>query len=46
MIFRRRLELDIADIRPELRIVRNAALELRQSAKFKKLLQVRRGILV
>ncbi|KAF8312680.1 actin-binding FH2, partial [Clavulina sp. PMI_390] len=40
MIFRRRLDLDIADVRPELRIVRTAAMELRESAKLKKLLQL------
>lgn len=40
MIFRRKLDLDIADVRPELIIVRNAAFELRESTKLKKLLQV------
>lgn len=40
MILRRRLDLDLADVRPELKIVRNAAWELRNSVKFKKVLQV------
>lgn len=41
MLYRRKLELDIEDIRPELNILRNASRELRSSLKFKKLLQVR-----
>lgn len=40
MLFRRKLELDIEEIRPELNILRNASRELRSSVKFKKLLQV------
>jgi hypothetical protein len=40
MLFRRKLELDIEEIRPELNILRNASRELRSSAKFKKVLQV------
>lgn len=41
MIYRRKLDLDIEEIRPELNILRNASQELRSSAKFKKILQVR-----
>lgn len=40
MILRRKLDLDVADVRPELSIVRHAASELRHSAKFKRVLQV------
>lgn len=42
MILRRKLDLDVADVRPELSIVRNAASELRRSAKFKRVLQASR----
>lgn len=42
MLYRRKLELDIEEIRPELDILRNASRELRSSGKFKQLLQVRR----
>lgn len=41
MLFRRRLDMDIAEARPELDILRHAASELRASARFKKVLQVR-----
>lgn len=41
MLYRRKLELDIEEIRPELNIVRNASQELRSSKKFKQVLQVR-----
>lgn len=40
MVYRRKLDLDIEEIRPELNILRNASHELRSSAKFKKILQV------
>lgn len=40
MLYRRKLDLDIAEIRPELNILRNATLELRTSKKFKQILQV------
>jgi diaphanous 1 len=38
--YRRRLELDFAEVRPDLNILRNAARELRSSLKFKQTLQV------
>ena len=41
MTYRRRLDIEIEEIRPELNIVRNAAHELRSSARFKKVLQVK-----
>jgi hypothetical protein len=41
MLFRRKLELDIEEIRPELTILRNASRELISSTKFKQLLQVK-----
>ncbi|EMD40584.1 hypothetical protein CERSUDRAFT_102967 [Gelatoporia subvermispora B] len=40
MLYRRRLELEIEEIRPELNIVRSASVELRSSPKFKRVLQV------
>jgi diaphanous 1 len=40
MLYRRKLELDIEEIRPELNIVRNASHELRSSVKFKRVLRV------
>lgn len=40
MLYRRKLDLDIAEIRPELNILRNASHELRTSKKFKQILQV------
>jgi diaphanous 1 len=40
MLYRRKLDLDIAEIRPELNILRNASHELRTSSKFKRVLQV------
>ncbi|CCM00171.1 uncharacterized protein FIBRA_02199 [Fibroporia radiculosa] len=39
MLYRRKLELEIEEIRPELNIVRNASHELRSSTRFKKVLQ-------
>ncbi|OBZ70103.1 Formin-like protein 6 [Grifola frondosa] len=39
MLYRRKLELEIEEIRPELNIVRNASRELRSSIKFKRVLQ-------
>ncbi|KAJ7490264.1 hypothetical protein B0H11DRAFT_2009814 [Mycena galericulata] len=39
MAFRRRLDLKITEIRPELNILRNASHELRSSSKFKQVLQ-------
>lgn len=40
MQYRRRLELEIEEIRPDLNILRNASRELRSSLKFKQILQV------
>ena len=40
MLFRRKLELEIEEIRPELNITRNASQELRASLRFKAVLQV------
>ncbi|GAA5859773.1 hypothetical protein JCM1840_006447 [Sporobolomyces johnsonii] len=39
MLYRRRLEIDMEELKPDLTILRAAADELKQSAKFKKLLQ-------
>ncbi|KAL1738092.1 Formin, FH2 domain-containing protein [Schizophyllum fasciatum] len=39
MLYRRKLDLDIEEIRPELNILRNACAELRGSAKFKHVLR-------
>jgi hypothetical protein len=44
MLYRRKLELDVEEIRPELNIVRNATQELKSSLKFKQVLQVSRQI--
>jgi diaphanous 1 len=41
MLYRRKLELDVEEIRPELNIVRNASQELKTSPKFKQVLHVR-----
>lgn len=41
MQYRRKLDLDIEEIRPDLNILRNASHELRSSSKFKQILQVR-----
>lgn len=38
MIYRRKLELDVAEIQPDLEMVRKAATELRESTKFKTVL--------
>jgi len=40
MIYRRKLDLEIAEIRPELNILRNASYEVRHSDRFKQVLQV------
>lgn len=40
MLYRRKLELEIEEIRPELDILRNASQELHSSFKFKQILQV------
>ena len=40
MLYRRKLEVEIEEIRPELNIVRNASRELRSSPKFRAVLQV------
>lgn len=40
MVYRRRLELDIEELRPELNIVHKASLELRGSTRFRRVLQV------
>lgn len=41
MLYRRKFDLDIEEIRPELSILWNASRELRSSRKFKRVLQVR-----
>lgn len=41
MIYRRKSELEVAEIRPELDIVRDAARELQSSARLKQVLKVR-----
>ena len=41
MLYYRRLELDIEEVRPDLSILRNASHELRLSSQFKQTLQVR-----
>ena len=41
MIYRRRLELDVEEIRPELDILHCASRELKESQRFKRVLQVR-----
>ena len=40
MLYRRKLELEVEEIRPELNIVHMAAKELRSSIRFKRVLQV------
>lgn len=40
MIFRQRFELDVEEIRPDLKTVRDACRELRTSQLFKRTLQV------
>ena len=40
MIYRRKVDIEIEEIRPELNIVRNASHELRSSDRMKKVLQV------
>lgn len=40
MLFRRKLELDMGELRPELNILRTACLQLRNSQKFKRVLNV------
>jgi diaphanous 1 len=40
MGYRRKVDLEIVEIRPDLNTLRNASRELRNSAKFKALLQV------
>lgn len=39
MLFRRRLEMEMEELKPDLTILRSAATELRDSQRFKKLLQ-------
>ncbi|TCD69991.1 hypothetical protein EIP91_005241 [Steccherinum ochraceum] len=39
MLYRRKLEIEIEEVRPELNIVRNASHELRASVRFKQVLQ-------
>lgn len=41
MIYRQKLELEIEEIRPDLKTVHDACKELRASARFKSTLQVR-----
>ena len=40
MLYRRRLELEIAEVKPDVDMVRNAGAELRSSLKFKQVLSV------
>ena len=40
MLYRRKLEVEIEEVRPELNIARNASQELRSSSRFRKVLQV------
>jgi len=40
MLYRRRLELEIAEVKPDVDMVRNAGAELRSSVKFKQVLSV------
>src|SRR5260370_36705225 len=40
MLYRRRLELEIAEVKPDVDMVRNAGAELRSSIKFKQVLSV------
>jgi diaphanous 1 len=40
MQYRRKLDLDIEEIRPDLQTLRNASQELRTSARFKAVLQI------
>jgi len=40
MLYRRKFDLDVEEIRPELNTLRNASHELRSSTKFKLILQV------
>jgi len=42
MLYRRRLELEIAEVKPDVDMVRNAGAELRSSVKFKQVLSVSR----
>lgn len=41
MIFRRKLELELAEVKPDVDMVRNAAAELKASSRFKRVLRVR-----
>lgn len=43
MLYRRKLDLDIEEIRPDLNTLRNASRELRSSTRFKQVLQVRKA---
>jgi diaphanous 1 len=40
MLYRRRLELEVAEVKPDVDMVRNAGAELRSSVKFKQVLSV------
>ena len=40
MLYRRKLEVEVEEVRPELNIVRNASQELRGSPRFRRVLQV------
>ncbi len=44
MIYRRKLELDVEEIRPELDILHSASRELKASQRFKRVLQVRNAL--
>ena len=43
MVYRRKLELDVEEIRPELDILHSASRELKASQKFMRVLQVRKA---
>jgi diaphanous 1 len=44
MIYRRKLELDVEEIRPELDILHSTSRELKASQRFKRVLQVRNAL--
>ena len=43
MLYRRKLELEVEEIRPDMQIIRDASKDLRSSERFKVVLQVRRS---
>ena len=46
MVFRRKVELDIEEVRPDLDIVRSASKELRGSERFRNVLKVIERLLI